>query len=277
MTNIAQNISSALEQIYPKSEAQAIAYALVEHLTGWDRTYLFTHPEATPDSNTQQRLIVAQQRLLTNEPIQYIIGITQFCSLTFRTDHRALIPRPETEELVAWALENQHHNILDIGTGTGCIAISLAHHLPSAHVTAFDISEEALSLAKENARDLHTDVTFIHQDILHPKPWTGELFDLIISNPPYITEQEKAEMERNVLDFEPHTALFVPNEDPLLFYRAIAHYARNYLTSGGSLMFEINQYLANETVALLRDEGFQEVVLRNDINGNPRMIMAVNP
>lgn len=273
--NIAQRLANTLNGFYPKSEAQAIAYAMVEHLTGWDRTYLMTHPEAEPTETQTTQLNVAIERLQRFEPIQYIIGTTTFCGLTFHTDHRALIPRPETEELVAWCMESPAQRILDIGTGTGCIAISLAHQLPNAEVTAFDLMTDALSLAKENALLNNVSVDFVEQDILHPT-WTPcQPFDLIVSNPPYIAESEQSEMDHNVLDHEPHTALFVPDNDPLVFYRAIANYAQQHLVSGGRLLVEINQQLSNETAKLLEAHGFQDVTIRNDINDNPRMIRAV--
>lgn len=273
--SVAQRFTEALDGRYPKSEAQAIAFAMIEHLTGWSRTYLLTHPEAEPTAEQSAQLNDAIERLKRFEPIQYIIGTTVFCGLPFHTDHRALIPRPETEELVEWCMEHPHHEILDIGTGTGCIAISLAHQLPEAHVTAFDLVKETLSLAEENARLNEVSVDFVAQDILRPTWTPKKRWDLIVSNPPYIAESEQAEMDHNVLDHEPHVALFVPDNDPLVFYRAIADYAVKHLECGGELLVESNQKLFRETADLFKGFGFEEIEIRHDINNNPRMIRGV--
>ncbi|MDO4191364.1 MAG: peptide chain release factor N(5)-glutamine methyltransferase [Bacteroidales bacterium] len=272
--NIAQHIAQQLQPLYPPSEAQAIAYAIVEHLTGWDRVALFTYPDRQPSDTQRTLLDEAVKRLQQAEPIQYIIGTTTFCGLTFRTDARALIPRPETAELVAWCLEHPGNEILDIGTGSGCIAIALAKQRTEAHVTAFDIQPEALELARENTILNNVSVRLMLQDILHPTWQPDTQFDIIVSNPPYITAKEKTLMHRNVVDHEPHTALFVTNEQPLIFYDAIADYASKHLKTTGKLFFEINQYYPTETKQLLEHKGFSNVTVRNDAFDNPRMIAA---
>jgi release factor glutamine methyltransferase len=212
-----------------------------------------------------------------------VLGYGEFYGRKFKCDGRALVPRPETEELVDWIINdwatiNSRQlpiNVLDIGTGTGCIALSLAKELEGAKITAVDISTAALSLARENAEILEAkDVRFIECDILGDCNVIEEGYDVIVSNPPYVRECEKKEMEANVLDYDPHTALFVSDEDPLVFYRAIAEFALTHLTPNGALYFEINQYLGRETCDLLVAMGYRNVELRDDINGNARMVRA---
>ena len=219
------------------------------------------------------------ERLKKHEPIQYIIGYCDFCGLTFKVTPDTLIPRPETSELVEWITEEQKGdkvNILDIGTGSGCIAISLSCKLPGCNIAAWDISPGALAVATENSKANGCSVAFEQVDILAYEP-TGEQFDIIVSNPPYIKENEKKSMEANVLDWEPHTALFVPDNDPLLFYRTIAEKALAMLTSGGALYFEINRAHGAETVEMLKSLGYIETELRKDLAGNDRMIKAIRP
>ncbi len=223
-------------------------------------------------------------RLKNYEPIQYIIGEIEFYSLPFKVNDSVLIPRPETEELVDWVISNmkaqnlksKSQNILDIGTGSGCIAISLAKNLPSMKVFALDVSKEALNLAQLNAEQNNVKVEYFEGDILNLNSEFNNLkFDLIVSNPPYIRALEKEQMQHNVLDFEPHLALFVEDEDPLLFYRKISQLANKTLRPNGQLFFEINEYLGKEMVNLLKDEGFIEIELKSDIFGKERMIKGV--
>ncbi len=225
-------------------------------------------------------------RLKNNEPLQHVLGYCEFYGRKFKCDGRALVPRPETEELVEWIASNWSTvnsqqstvKILDIGTGTGCIALSLAKELPMAKIIALDISKEALSLARENAEMLEVkNVDFAEGDILNmgdEHVVAREKYAVIVSNPPYVRECEKVEMEANVLDYDPHTALFVSDEDPLIFYRTIAKFALTHLTPNGALYFEINQYLGRETCDLLVAMGYRNVELRDDINGNARMVKA---
>ena len=215
-------------------------------------------------------------RLQKQEPIQYILGYSDFCGLRFKVTPATLIPRPETSELVEWIANEATDgaSILDIGTGSGCIAISLAHRMPQSKMTAWDISNEALAVATENSKTNDCAVTFKQVDILSYQP-SGEQFDIIVSNPPYIKEVEKKQMHSNVLDWEPHTALFVPDNDPLLFYRTIATKGLSLLKPGGKLYFEINRAHGQETVEMLESLGYTDTELRKDFADNDRMIRAV--
>jgi len=234
-----------------------------------------------PQLETQQlpRWNQAMDALERFEPIQYILGETEFFGLPFEVTPATLIPRPETEELVEWILKDANAaslSILEIGTGTGCIPITLAKQLPHAQVTSIDISTEALAVATRNATRNAVNVQFIHQSVLETEAletcFADQFFDVIVSNPPYVRHLEKHEIQPNVLEHEPHLALFVEDDDALLFYRHIGQLAQNHLKKGGKLYFEINQYLGKETVALLKQLGFQDVDLRKDFFGNDRMI-----
>jgi len=217
-------------------------------------------------------------RLQQNEPIQYIIGKETFCNLSFMVDKNVLIPRPETQELVEWILvDNEGRKgcrVLDVGTGSGCIAISLAKKMPKSQVEAWDFSAGALQMAKRNASLNEVEICFVKQDVLTFVPESACL-DILVSNPPYITESEKTGMEGNVLDWEPKTALFVQDDDPLLFYRKIASLGRVMLNPGGSLYFEINRAYGKEMVTMLEEMGYTRIVLRKDMFGNDRMIKAM--
>ena len=283
-----------LGAIYPKEEIDSFFYSCIEHYLNLERFILAIQPGYTLNKDEEQPLFEALSELKLEKPLQYILGTAHFMDLELRVDENVLIPRPETEELVQWILldaerpparrvgsrmviersRNDHSlRILDIGTGSGCIAIALAKHLPDAKIYALDVSEGALSVAKENAASNGVDVTFLHQDILNPE--INLEFDVIVSNPPYVRELEKNEIQRNVKDFEPDTALFVSDEDPLLFYRAILGFAENHLSENGKLYFEINQYLAEETKALFNTRNFSEIELRKDMFGNDRMLKAI--
>ena len=258
---------------------------LLSYITGLSTARLLAEPNIKLSSEQQQWYEQAIERLQKNEPLQHILGYATFYGREFKSDKRALVPRPETEELVDWIISDWSTlnsqlstlNLLDIGTGTGCIALSLAKELPFTKVTALDISTDALSLARENAEMLDVgNIDFIEGDILD-KTLNSQLstFNIIVSNPPYVRECEKVDMEANVLDYDPHTALFVSDEDPLIFYRAIAEFALTHLEDRGTLYFEINQYLSRETCDLLIAMGYKNVELREDINGNARMIKAI--
>ncbi len=283
-----------LGAIYPKEEIDSFFYSCIEHYLNLERFILAIQPGYTLNKDEEQPLFEALSELKLEKPLQYILGTAHFMDLELHVDENVLIPRPETEELVQWILldaerpparrvgsrmviersRNDHSlRILDIGTGSGCIAIALAKHLPDAKIYALDVSEGALSVAKENAASNGVDVTFLHQDILNPE--INLEFDIIVSNPPYVRELEKNEIQRNVKDFEPGTALFVSDEDPLLFYRAILDFAENHLSENGKLYFEINQYLAEETKALFNTRNFSEIELRKDMFGNDRMLKAI--
>ena len=215
-------------------------------------------------------------RLEGGEPVQYVLGVADFCGRQFHVAPGVLIPRPETAELCQWILEEslEERDVLDIGTGSGCIAATLAAELPGARVTGWDISEEALKIAQENARCLDASVSLERKDALHLQP-DGRYWDLIVSNPPYIMEEERAGMEKNVLDFEPETALFAPKEEPAIFYYRIADYAVKTLKSCGSLFFELNPLTAEAVASYLRQVGFQNVEIRKDQFGKNRFLKAM--
>ena len=269
-----------LENDYPVEEVLSFFFLLTEAILGVRRLDLALEPDLEIESANIGRFEDALLRLKNHEPIQYIIGETEFFGLTFSVDNNVLVPRPETEDLVQWiledfALEDKPLKILDIGTGSGCIAISLARHLPKAKVSAIDISEKALEIAKANAKCNSVEISFIQQDILNTETLLGD-WDIIVSNPPYVRELEKKDMQRNVLDHEPETALYVKDEDPLLFYNKITKLAKQALKPKAKLYFEINQYLAKETEEMMQEQGFSSEK-RKDIFGNFRMLRAFLP
>ena len=271
-----------LTRLYDAREAKAIARLVLEERFGLTMADVLCGK--TGDDAVLRHI---QQRLLQGEPVQYVLGVAEFGGRQFRVAPGVLIPRPETLELCQWVEEERGITILDIGTGSGCIACTLAAELPEAQVTAWDISEAALAIAQENAQRLGVQVKFEKQDALHPSPFlrpfgskrpeverTNPQWNVIVSNPPYVCEQERAAMERHVLDYEPSLALFVPDDDPLLFYRAIADYARQSLTADGSLFFEINPLYAEQLKSLLSAMSYHHIEVRDDLYGKPRMIKA---
>lgn len=267
-----------LEKDYPVEEVLSFFFLLTEAFLGVRRLDLALDPDLEIEPANISRFEDALARLKNHEPIQYIIGETEFFGLTFSVDNNVLVPRPETEELVEWvledfALEEKPLKILDIGTGSGCIAISLARHLPKAKVSAMDISEKALEIAKANANNNEVEISFIQQDILKTETLSGH-WDVIVSNPPYVRELEKKKMQRNVLDHEPETALYVKDQDPLLFYNKITKLAKKALYPKAKLYFEINQYLAEETKTMMQEQGFS-CEKRKDLFGNFRMLKGV--
>jgi len=266
-----------LKDEYPAQEASSFFNLLIESYLGMNRLDFALKPGKELSLEEKEKFEIAIYRLSQHEPIQYIIGETEFFGLKFKVNKDVLIPRPETEELVQWILDDLGESkpppnlkILDIGTGSGCIAISLAKYLPKAEIFALDISENALKTARENAGLNEVNVNFIQADILNLEALT-EKFDVIVSNPPYVREMEKVEMHRNVLENEPYLALFVKDTDPLIFYGIIAKLAQAGLHKNGNLYFEINQYLANETEEILKNSDF-ETGLKQDIFGNYRML-----
>lgn len=269
-----KDIIQALTPRYGAGEARALAFILLEDAFGVPRLDIYTDKVRKFSEEEDLRLANILQRLQDGEPLQYILGTAPFCGLTFKVTPATLIPRPETEELVEWAGKPLSGNILDAGTGSGCIAISIAHRNPQAHVTAWDISPEAIAVAKENATANGVVVNFELRDMLHYLP-AAESFDMIVSNPPYICEKEKADMEQHVLEHEPATALFVPDNDPLKFYKALAHLGSIALKPGGSILTEINSAYGPETLSLFQNELYREAELRKDDYGNDRMIKAI--
>lgn len=267
-----------LAPLYDNDEAEQFFYITLEELKGWKRIELALQPDAelTADESEKWNAVAAQ--LEQQKPIQYIFGKAHFYGLDFKINEHTLIPRPETEELVEWIIKENKDTaklkILDIGTGSGCIGITLAKNLPQAEVYAIDVSEAALTIAQVNALMNNANVTFIRKDILAIHS-LDEGFDIIVSNPPYVRNLEKQEIKPNVLDYEPHLALFVDDNDPLLFYKKIAALAQQSLTDKGKLYFEINQYLGAETTDMLQHMKFSQVELRKDIYGNDRMIKVL--
>ncbi len=267
-----------LSILYPETEIQSFFTILVEFKLHLSRIQLALEHNFELDNDDFEFLQNALLKLKNQIPIQYIVGETAFYGLMFKVDKNVLIPRPETEELVEWIFRNHKKNeslkILDVGTGSGCIAISLAKNLPNTEVFALDISAEALNVAKNNAAMNQVKVDFILADILKIEKLATN-FDIIVSNPPYVRELEKSQMQQNVLSNEPHIALFVNDENPLLFYDKIAELAKKHLTENGVLYFEINQYLGSETVELLKSKGFKNIELKKDIYGVDRMVKCL--
>lgn len=266
---------TGLAALYNEEEAKQLYYLTVEHLSGLSRTQLLLNKEQNIGAEISRDYGKLLQELQSGRPIQHIFAEAWFYGLKFKVSTAVLIPRPETEELVEWIIDTlkNHHDspaIIDIGTGSGCIAISLKKNLPIAKVSALDISTAALAIARENAINNGVEVEFIHSDILSYAGNAG--YNLIVSNPPYITRAEEKDMHQNVLDHEPHLALFVSDENPLLFYSAIADFALQHLNDNGQLFFEINEYLGKETVDLLVDKGFKDIILKKDMQGKDRMI-----
>ncbi len=271
-------IKKELEEIYSVREIESMAYILLEYVLNYSNTQIQLNKTEPITEDHFNQIDIYTQELKTCKPIQYILGETEFYGLSFKVNEHTLIPRPETEELVhAIINENQLEDlhILDIGTGSGCIPISLAKNLENAHISSADISAGAIDKAKENALLNQVDINFFHRDILKWKDFDWDHFDIIVSNPPYVTEAEKSKMERNVLDYEPHTALFVSDHDPLIFYRTIAELAQQHLKKDGKIYFEINESLGNEMIDLLKNHKFTNIRLIADINGKNRMVSAV--
>ena len=277
MHPIVNEIREALRGIYPDSEALSLAKMLLVEAFGFSTLELYGGKDKEISGNRRGDLDKMLSRLQKNEPIQYVLGKETFCGLDFEVDSNVLIPRPETRELVEWIVADRKSSasshILDIGTGSGCISISLAKFLQGSKVEAWDISQGALDVARRNAQRNGVEVLFRHQDVLDALPG-GAIYDVIVSNPPYIAEKEKLDMDANVLDWEPSTALFVPDADPLLFYRKIAELGLSMLRAGGALYFEINRAYGQETISMLESLNYSQIELRKDEWGNDRMIKA---
>lgn len=271
-------IKSELKEFYPMSEIDSFVYLIFEQLFNYSRTKLLISQDVEIRGDSYQNILNIIRDLKLYKPIQYILGETIFYNLTFNVIPGILIPRPETEELVDWIIKespDKYKRILDIGTGSGCIAISLAKNLPESVVYASDISREALTVTKKNSKLNNVDIQIMKLDILNFDNQLNEKFDIIVSNPPYVTEKEKKLMHKNVLDFEPELALFVPDNNPLLFYKAIIDFGMNHLNPGGKIYFEVNESFGKETALLLEERGFQDISLKKDINGKDRMLKGV--
>ena len=285
-----EHFNESLKLLYPTSEIDSFFFLILEEYMDLKRIDVVLKSDFYLDKKSLNLMQIATKQLEQEIPIQYIIEKTEFFGLPFNINKEVLIPRPETEELVEQVLKEvsltkicktttdettneKQLKILDIGTGSGCIAISLKKQLPSSKISAMDVSDKALHIAKKNAVLNKVDINFIHLDILKTNN-LDQLYDVIVSNPPYVRELEKKEMKNNVLNNEPHLALFVDNKNPLLFYNKIAELAENFLTKNGQIHFEINQYLGKETIKLLAEKGFKNIQLKKDIFGNDRIISA---
>ncbi|WP_373176014.1 peptide chain release factor N(5)-glutamine methyltransferase [Bacteroides eggerthii] len=270
------HIRRALQESYSVQEAANLSRIVCCEMLGQTTIDYYLGKDIILSSKEMQKLNGILARLLNFEPIQYIQGTARFLERSYHVAPGVLIPRPETEELVEVMLReiSSDARILDIGTGSGCIAISLSKAFPNAKVTAWDVSEDALCIARRNNDDLQASVCFVKQDVLAWRGDGGQCYDVIVSNPPYITESEKQEMERNVLDWEPFSALFVPNNDPLLFYRRIGELGRMMLVDGGRLYFEINRAYGEATAMMLCGQGYTGIRILKDISGNDRFVIA---
>jgi release factor glutamine methyltransferase len=273
VSNIIPYFIKQLSGIANEREIISWGYISIEHCLGFNRSDCIIHSNKEITSETSDSLKQITTHLKANKPLQYILGNADFYGLQFKVNEYTLIPRPETEELVSWILEHEFFSLLDIGTGTGCIPISITKN-KNVQSTAIDISENALLLAKENARINRVEVNFLKQDIFITT--TLPKVDLIVSNPPYILDEEKELMLDNVMDNEPHLALFVPDNNPLLFYKKIAELAFVNLPENVLLFFEINEQFGNETIDMLTKIGFVDIELKKDINDKDRMLKAIN-
>lgn len=263
-----------LLKAYQAPEISSFFNALLQDIANMTRLDLALNRESTLSLAQQKRFETALKRLQNHEPLQYIIGKAEFYGLSFKVDSRVLIPRPETEELVDWVYEDKssysYENILDIGTGSGCIAVTLAKKLPETEISAVDVSMEALQLARENAERNKAEVDFFWMDVLHPLKMKRK-FDIIVSNPPYVRQLEKKQMASNVLNYEPHLALFVEDDTPLLFYRKILEFAKQHLSKNGWVYFEVNEYLEKELISLFQEKKATYFYFKKDMYHKIRM------
>jgi release factor glutamine methyltransferase len=279
-----QRLRQSLTPLYGERESTFIADWVLEQVTGWSKEYARTHPDAELSPTMVEYIDVHLNDLLRWRPVQYVLGEAWFMNMRFKVDERVLIPRPETEELVEWVTSGVkeemmgrigQRRILDIGTGSGCIPIALKSTLSEASIWSLDASEDALALARENARILRADVHFLHVDVLDDRslPEIPEV-DIIVSNPPYVLENDRADMRPNVIDWEPHMALFVEGSDPLLFYHRIADLGLMKLSEGGQVFVEIQETMSDAVVSLFRARGYREIEARRDLSGRDRMVKA---
>ena len=281
---LAEKFNDTLDQTYDSGERESIFSLVIEHYLRLKKSDIVLKKDLLISKEQVEEVELALTQLKNGKPIQYVLGEAYFYGLKFEVTPAVLIPRPETEELVEWIIETVKSGfpsalksdgeevIIDMGTGSGCIAISLKKNLASFKVDALDISEESLTVASKNAIANETEINFIHADMLAPEVEVNGRYSIVVSNPPYIKMDEKEVMHKNVLDFEPHHALFVSNENPLIFYEAVADFALQNLQKEGWLFFEINEYLGNKTIGLLEQKGFTNLELKKDMQGKERMI-----
>jgi release factor glutamine methyltransferase len=277
LSDIRDQFRSDLAAYYSAQEIIQLFALSTEHLLNYAKIETFLRAGEPISEEIAEKYFDILERLKSWEPIQYIIGYSWFYGLPFNVDRRVLIPRQETEELVQWIIRDEGSRslrLLDLGTGSGCIAVSLAVNMPQAHVSACDISEDALIMARINALANRVEVDNFEFDILDTAGTLSGKFQVMVGNPPYVREQERVLMKRNVLDYEPGIALFVPDQDALVYYRSMALLGRKYLTDGGALYLEFNENLPHEMIRLLESTGFYGIEVRSDLNGKPRMVKA---
>ena len=266
-----------LEKIYSEREVNNIAAIVMEEITGFNKIERLVNKDFVLTISQEKKLNEYLKELLAHKPLQYVLGKTCFYKNQFLVNEHVLIPRPETEELVNLIIkdqQNKQQSIIDIGTGSGCIAISLKKNLPLTNITAIDCSKAALNVATKNAKQLNTEITFLHLDFLVEKNWNNlDFFDIIVSNPPYIKEEEKLSMFKNVLDYEPHVALFVSDNDALVFYRKIIEFSKKLLNPHGCIYVEINESLGLETEHLFKQNNYTTLLIK-DLQGKERMLKA---
>jgi len=276
-------IKLSLKEIVEPNELQQFVWLIFDYLRSYTRLDLILKEDRQMSVEEIDFIYKAVERLKEHEPLQYVLGQTHFMNLIFKVNKHVLIPRPETEELVTWILEenaacdNNHLKILDLGTGSGCIPVSLKKFIPYARVEAWDVSLEALAIAKENALFHGEEIDFKQRNILDYSTFSLSSMDIIISNPPYVTQKEQKVMAPNVLNYEPHLALFVPDNDPLMFYKAITDFAKECLNPNGRLYFEINEAYGREVCEILQHSGFSSIELRKDLSNRNRMVRAILP
>ena len=272
-----RNMRERLEPLMGSGEAKSVIRLIFEALKGWSVTDLVVNEDREVSDFLQSEVEGIMQRVERHEPVQYVLGLARFYGMDLKVDRRVLIPRQETEEMVDMIVKEEEGRsdlrVLDVGTGSGAIAIALSRNLLFPDVTALDFSEGALEVARENADALHARIRFLHQDIFTFEP-TPDSYDLIVSNPPYIPEEEKEDMEANVKDYEPAEALFVPDDNPLIFYSRIASIGAHSLSAGGRLWFEINPRFAEQLVKLLDGEKYEDIEIHKDISGRQRFVSA---
>lgn len=278
-----QRLLAQLYNIYKHREAANIADLTIEHVTAQRKIDRILYKNLPLTSTQEQTLLTLTQQLLKHKPVQYVLGEAWFCNMKLYVDENVLIPRPETEELVEWIVHETRSGdihcskMIDTGTGSGCIAIALKKKLHKAEVDAIDVSAEAIEVAKRNALEQNVDVRFFHANFLDETHYKHlSYYDVIVSNPPYVKKSEENTMQANVLQYEPHVALFVPDDDALKFYKAIAMFGKSNLNQHGNIYVEINEALAQDVVTLFADNGYKNVVLKKDMQGKDRMIKASN-
>jgi release factor glutamine methyltransferase len=278
LSSIQKFANSELAQIYAPNEIQSFFFLLCKYYLGMSKTEVILNKDQAVSESELLKFNFAIKDLKAEKPIQYILGETEFFGIDFKVNNHTLIPRPETEELLSWIIEEEklkpNIKILDIGTGSGCIAVSLSKSIAGAEVWGIDISPEALEIAKLNNKNLNASVEFRILNILNPQHKLNNVFDVIVSNPPYVLQSEQALMKNNVLKYEPGKALFVEDSDPLLFYKKIIDFSDTHLIKNGSIYFEINENMGNEIYNLLESKNFNSIELRKDLYGKDRMVRA---